>query len=328
MAGYNPRSLSAFLNSLLRMVGFQLVRVHTLERLVSTEQKYVQLAQTEDPMGFPVLSTDDALEIRLAALESRSEKSIQDLIRYAMKAHWRTVDMIDRFSGMDKPDRCPLCGYEAPSGVFNEVVSNCLFYGGRLLRHECPSCNVIFGPQKMFSLDSEMLDLDYRNFYRVYSEGNSTASVIRTFHLLKPTKSGVYLDYGCGGEWSEAIQKLRSDGWNVYGFEPNATHSSEYVFSKWEEVAGKQFTGIFSHNVLEHLFEPIETTRKLSDMLTEGGRLVHATPCFDYRYDFTHYHVFFFTGRSTEVLAEKSGMHIVDWVRDGEYIACTFQKVK
>ncbi|MCG9082785.1 class I SAM-dependent methyltransferase [Laribacter hongkongensis] len=171
-----------------------------------------------------------------------------------------------------------------------------------------------------------MLDLDYRNLYPIYSEGNSTASVIRTFHLLKPSKDGVYLDYGCGGEWSEAIQKLRLDGWNVYGIEPNATNSSEYVFSKWWEVAGKKFTGIFSHNVLEHLFDPIETTRKLSDMLVEGGRLVHATPCFDYRYDFTHYHVFFFTGRSTEVLAEKSGMHIVDWVRDDEYIACTFQK--
>ncbi|MCG9082786.1 hypothetical protein [Laribacter hongkongensis] len=98
MARINPLGLSALLNSLLRMLGFQLVRVHTLEKPVSIEQRYIQLEQTEDPMGFPAISTNDALEIRLAELESRSKKSIQDLIRYSMKAHWRTVDMIDRIS--------------------------------------------------------------------------------------------------------------------------------------------------------------------------------------------------------------------------------------
>jgi 2-polyprenyl-3-methyl-5-hydroxy-6-metoxy-1,4-benzoquinol methylase len=178
----------------------------------------------------------------------------------------------------------------------------------------------------MLALDEEMLDLDYRNLYRIYSEGNSSESIIRTFQLLKPKKDGVYLDFGCGGEWSETIQGLRQEGWNIYGFEPSATHSSEHVFSTWAEIEAMQFDGILSHNVLEHLFDPAATTRRLGELLSPGGRIVHATPCFDYRFDFSHYHVFFFTGKSPEILADRSGLQITDWVRDGEFIACTMQK--
>jgi len=181
---------------------------------------------------------------------------------------------------------------------------------------------VIFGPQKMFRLDAQLVDLEYRNLYRIYSEGTRKESVIRAFHLLEPRKSGVYLDFGCGGEWSEAIELLRQEGWNIFGFEPNARNSSAHVFSTWAEVEARKFDGIYSHNVLEHLFDPIATNKRLGHLLAEGGRLVHATPCFEYRYEISRFHIFFFTGRSPQLLAEKSGMIIADWVRDGEFIAC------
>jgi hypothetical protein len=326
MVGFTKMGLSEIINNFLRKTGFQIIRVQTLDKLVSGEQRCIDHSQSNGVSSASAIGGNDALESRLAALEANTEQSIKNLIRYAMKAHWRTVDLIDQVSGADKPDNCPLCGHKTPLEGFKEVVSKCIFHGGRLLRHECPNCNVIFGPQKMLALDAEMLDLDYRNLYRVYSESNATDSIIRTFHLLKPNKNGVYLDFGCGGEWSEAIQLLRADGWNIYGFEPSVSHSSQYVFSEWDELVEKKFDGIFSHNVLEHLFDPADINRKLSKLLTDDGRIVHATPCFDYRYDFTHYHVYFFTGRSVEVLAEKAGMRIVDWLRDGEYIACTLKK--
>ena len=326
MAGFDDIRPSTIFNKLLRRIGLQVIRTRNLDELVLAAQEHA--ASTQATRGENPSSAVDiaALESRVSTLEDRTEQSSQNVIRYAMKAHWRTVDLIEQATGSDKPDACPLCGHRAPREDFKEVASNCIFLGGRLLRHECPSCNVIFGPQKMLSVDEEMLDLDYRNLYRIYSEGSSTDSMIRTFHLLKPTGSGVYLDFGCGGEWSEAIERLRGEGWNVFGFEPSASHSSEHVFSKWEELADKRFDGIFSHNVLEHLFDPAAITRRLSDLLTGDGSIVHATPCFDYRYDFTHYHVYFFTGRSAEVLAEKAGMYIADWVRDGEFIACTLKK--
>jgi SAM-dependent methyltransferase len=178
----------------------------------------------------------------------------------------------------------------------------------------------------MLSIDDEMLDLEYRIIYRIISEGNTTESVIRTFHLLSPKKNGIYLDFGCGGEWSEAIIRLGKEGWNIYGFEPNANHSAEYVFTNWNEVENLLYDGILSHNVIEHLFDPVATTKRLSRLLIPDGRLVYATACFEYRYDFSRFHVFFFTGRSPEVLADLSGMLIENWVRDGEYIACILKK--
>jgi len=302
------------------------VRNATLEQLVRIKGDYDKLVESQVASSQIYQKALSLLEARVEKLEARpDENSIKNVIRYAMKAHWRTVDLIEQVSGADKPAACPLCGDRADSTGFKEVISHCRFFGGKLVRHECPNCEVIFGPQKMFALDPEMLDLDYRALYSVYAEGDSTQSIIRTFHLLKPTKDGVYLDFGSGGEWSDAIQVLREQGWNVLGFEPSVNHASEHVFSKWEEVERSRYDGIFSHNVLEHLFDPVGTTRRLRDLLTPGGRLVHATPCFSYSFEYSHYHVFFFTGRSPDVLSERAGMAIAEWVRDGEFIACVMR---
>ena len=304
-----PSGLAKKLNKVLRKFGLRLVAVAPREEELADASRGASLAE------------------RIAVLEARPDaEMIRDVTQYAMKAHWRTIDMVEQCYGTFKPDRCPLCGHKPDHGAFEELVSQCLFQGGRLVRHVCPKCQVTFGPQKMFRLDEEMVDLEYRNLYNVYSEGTSIDSIIRTFHLLSPHKQGTYLDFGCGGTWSAAIQQLRKDGWNIYGFEPSAKHASEYVFSSWEQIEGRTFDGIFSHNVLEHLFDPAGTTKRLGNLLTSGGRIVHATPCFEYRYEFSRFHIFFFTGRSPYVLADMANMSIVDWVRDGEFIACTMHR--
>ncbi|WP_205960302.1 class I SAM-dependent methyltransferase [Ramlibacter henchirensis] len=303
------RFLPRAVNGLLRPSGLQVVRTSTLHAHVELERRIAEL------------------ERRLARADEQrqqDEATVQNIIRYAMKAHWRTVDLIDRVSGDDEPKACALCGYA--DGGFQEVVSECIFSGGRLLRHVCPRCDVIFGPQKVLALDESMLDLDYRMLYRTYSEGDSTESIIRTFHLLRPRKEGVYLDFGSGGAWSAAIQRLRQEGWNIFGFEPSVPVSSEFVFTKWEEIESRRFAGILTHNVLEHLFDPAGTTRRLGQLLEPGARLVHTTPCFEYLYEYTRFHVFFFTGRSPQVLAERAGMKIEEWVRDGEFMACIMQR--
>lgn len=317
--------LTKIANKLLKKFGVQIVRTPTLERLIALDQTFSEADKGSAEQERS--SIECSLEERIAALESSlHDQALQDVIRYAIKTHWRTVDLIDQISGTDKANTCPLCKYKGRHEDFVPVVSECAFLGGRLLRHVCPQCDVIFGPQKMLALDPEMYNLEYRNIYRIYSEENTTGSAIRTFHLLRPTKRGIYLDFGCGGTWSEAIEQLRQEGWNIYGFEPIADHTSEFVFTKWEEIEARTFDAILSHNVLEHLFDPVETTRKLSRLLTAGGRIVHATACFNYRYEYSHYHVYFFEGKSPYVLAERAGMIIEDWVRDGDYVACIMSK--
>lgn len=242
-----------------------------------------------------------------------------------MKLHWRLVDKLELLAGFPQPAVCPLCGHLSTSQPFETREAECAFLGGRLVRHVCPSCDLVFGPQKMFELDTEMLDLEYRNLYRIYSEGDSTDSVIRTFHLLDPRPEGIYLDYGCGGEWSRAIEELRSKGWEIVGFEPSVERSTDHVLSDWADISERRFDGILTHNVLEHLFDPADTTRRLASLLAPGGRIVHATPCFEYCYEYSRFHVFFFLGRSAQLLAKLSGMSIVDRIHDGEFMACILQ---
>ena len=122
---------------------------------------------------------------------SNSNPSNSDLVRYAMKAHWRAIDLIDQGRGILHPRACALCGHLEDNMNFEELTSHCIFQGGRLLRYKCPACDVIFGPEKMFALDDEMLQLEYKLLYSIYSEGDSTASTIRAFHLLNPTPNGI-----------------------------------------------------------------------------------------------------------------------------------------
>lgn len=305
-------SVSTIFNKAFKKLGYQIVRNNSLEQILQTKATaQVASVDIKNPMNSLTTRTND--------------KTIDNLIRYTMKAHWRTIDLIETIAGDDKPKHCQLCGHKDSIDAFVPFETNCIFSGGRLLRHRCPSCEVIFGPQKYFKLDDEMLNLEYSNLYKIYSENDSTASTIRTFHLLKPKLEGIYLDFGCGGEWSEAISQLRQQGWNIYGFEPSASNSSEFVLSTWEEVEKMEFDGILSHNLLEHLLDPVGITKRLAKLLKSDGKIVHATSCFEYVYEYSRFHVFFFTGRSPEKLAALANMKIVDWVRDGEYIACTLQ---
>ncbi len=321
MARTHRLSLAGIINRGLSPFGVQLLSNATLAHLKALEAKV--LAGTASRAAEPPGMVDpQAVTQRL----DRVEEALRGSIRYAMKAHWGTIDLLEAAMGGTVPLHCALCGQPGDGAPFEPLVSACQFLGGRLLRHKCPNCEVVFGPQKMLRLDQEMVDLEYRNLYQIYSEGDSAESTIRTFHLLRPRRDGTYLDFGCGGAWSAAITKLRSEGWNIWGFEPSAPIASDHVFGTWEEIEQRNFDGILSHNVLEHLFDPIGTTKRLAARLKPGGRLIHATPCFEYRYDFSHLHVFFFTGRSPEVLAANAGMRIQGWERQDEYIACILEK--
>lgn len=325
------------LNNLLRRFGVQLTRTSTIERMTRAVeaveprpdprvQSEIERLAAEVAALSRKLNAVPELESRLAGLESRHlDEGVNDLIRYAMKAHWHAIDRLERCFPPAAPARCPLCGHEPIAGGFETRVSECIFQGGRLQRFVCPACDAIFGPHKMFALDDELLDLEYRNLYRVYSESDSTLSSTRAFALLKPSRDGAYLDFGCGGTWTAAIQTLRDQGWNLRGFEPSARHSSVDVLSRWAEIESLRFDGIYSHNVLEHLFDPVATTIRLRGLLNPGGRIVHVTPCFEYLYEYTRFHVFFFPGRAAEVLAARAGMRIVDRVRDGEFMACVLE---
>lgn len=279
-----------------------------------------------------LMVVDKGMASRLEQMEAKQQsyqndynalkEQIKNVAKYQLKKSWHFTDLLEDVMPISAELTCALCKYTAAKQDFTILESECIFYGGRLTRYQCPSCDVIFGPTKILRLDSSLLELEYKNHYQVFSEADCTAMEIRTFYALQPRRDGRYLNFGCGSEWSQTIQQLRKEGWDVVGFEPNAENKSEYVYQTWEDLEIEKFDGIFSNNVLEHLFDPIGILIRLQNLLKSGGRQAHCTPCFEYSFEYTRFHVFFFTGRSAEFMFDRAGLEAEQWIRDGDYIAC------
>lgn len=245
------------------------------------------------------------------------ETKAQELRRKAIvaktRARWRRYHLIDRF--LPKPRRlsCPLCLHKEAIAAFRTHESNCIFEGGRLLRYECPKCEVIFGTRRMLAMSPRALGREYADLYAVYNEGDTTHTETQTFHCLAPRPGGIYLNYGCG-RWSKSIERLRAEGHQIYGFEPYSNgggDGQDHIIRDLATLRRMRFDGIMSHNVLEHFQDPVADLRLMASLLRdEQSVMAHATPCYRYKYEFSRFHVFFFTGRSPEALAARAGLRV------------------
>lgn len=247
------------------------------------------------------------------------------LLLHQITSHWRLIDHIDSQQPAPATTSCALCGHTAPTTQFQTHQTQCQFGGGRLLRHQCPSCDVIFGPSKMLQLTPAELSAEYDWHYRIFTEGDSTDQELRAFFALDPQPGGTYLNYGAGA-WSRSVQQLRAQGWNILAYEPTQSAQQQVgLITHPQELARHRFDGIYSNNVLEHLRHPVAELRHLASLLKPGGRMSHATPCFEYLYEYTRFHLFFFTGRSRLYLAEQAHLDICHTTQDGHYINAVYQ---
>lgn len=253
----------------------------------------------------------------------------QELLRRQVAAKWEVVDFLMRTMPQEPKSRhCPLCGHQDLDDAFVKYETHCRFGGGRLLRHQCPSCDVIFGADKMFQLSSEELSQDYEWHYGIYEEGDSTEQELRAFHSLQPVREGIYLNYGAGA-WSRSVQILREEGWNVLAFEPHGSASTtgDYLISSRAALSAMKFDGLFSNNVLEHFRQPISELSFMRSLVKPGGRMAHATPCFEYRFEYTRFHLFFFLGRSRALLAKNINVSIKEFISDGDFMCCVMESI-
>lgn len=251
-------------------------------------------------------------------------------VRYLIKARWDAIDSKEHFS-LRAQAGCRICGFLGAINSFQKVESECAFYGGHLTRLICPSCGAIFGPLKYFDLTEQDVADDYTLHYSLFSEGDSTQSELRAFHLLKPSKDKVYLNYG-SGSWSKSLQILKDQGFTVYGFEPFSAQKNELLITDRAKLAQMRFDGIYSNNLIEHLRDPVTDMKSIMSLLKDDDSLMaHASPCYEYKYEYTRFHVHFFTGKSPEVLARQCGLEIVQKDQEptlNDFYCCVFGKVK
>lgn len=253
------------------------------------------------------------------------KKSNDEITRKLIYTRWNILDRIDdRFVF----EYCPICG-EKLNGNEKVYETECIFNGGRLKRIQCSNCDLIFGPEKMFALNEAELNKEYKWNYEVYRETDCTELEIRAFMDMNPDKNGVYLNYGAG-EWSTTNEKLREMGYNVYSYEPHVPKSdNEYFISDKEQLKKMKFDGIFSHDLLEHLRYPVDELKFMSSILKENGIMNHVTACYEYMYEYTRFHLYFYLGKSKYILAEKAGLNIEKYIAEKEdkYYSCIFKHI-
>jgi len=247
------------------------------------------------------------------------DTKIQAMARDIIRTKWAFTDYMEnlRDTGEDVV-QCGICGYSGEAAKLEKKVTECIFDGGKLVRYVCPECGAIFGPTKFNTLKKDVRDDDYTVHYTGYHEGDSTDKEVKTFMRLEPSKDGIYLNYGCGS-WSQTMQRLHDLGYCVYGYEPYSRDmDNPYIISDRAALSKMRFHGIFSNDVLEHLIDPVAELRFMKTLLAKPDALMaHTTGCFDYKYEYTRFHMFFFTGNSLNVVCEKAGLNLIE-VSDAE----------
>ena len=282
-------------------------------------------AAPEPDASLPETAVMEVASAPPAAPPAPAPVDTRTLLLHQITSHWRLVDLIASQQPPTPTLCCALCGHSAPADQFTPYSTQCQFGGGRLLRHQCPACDVIFGAQKMLALNAAELSAEYDVHYRIFTEGDSTDQEIRAFYALDPQPGGRYLNYGAGA-WSRSVELLRAQGWDITAYEPTASAQQQPgLITQPEALAALRFDGIYSNNVLEHLRQPVDTLRQLASVLNPGGRMSHATPCYEYLYEYTRFHLFFFLGRSRNYLAQHADLDICHSTVDGHYMNTVYQ---
>lgn len=251
--------------------------------------------------------------------QSDRDRKIQAIARDVIRTKWAFTDyMEDQRDADGDIVHCGICGYSGETTKLEKRVTKCIFDGGELVRYVCPECGAIFGPTKFSSLSKDARNDDYTVHYSGYHEGDSTEKEVKTFMRLEPSKNGVYLNYGCGS-WSQTMRKLRDLGYCVYGFEPYSQDiENPYIISDRAILSKMRFNGIFSNDVLEHLMDPVAELSFMKTLLaTPDAKMAHTTGCYNYKYEYTRFHVYFFTGKALDTLCEKAGLNLLE-ISDAE----------
>lgn len=280
-------------------------------------------------MAHVALATTPAISAMMAWIKEakgiRVEKE-ESLRQFAAHGFWHLADRLDALTLPDRRMVCPICERSEPREALEARASKCMFGGGHLERYVCPGCGCIYGPSKYLDLPAELVAADYALLYADYDEGNSTANELRAFRSLNPSSGRLYLNWGCG-RWSRAVEIARTEGFDVWGYEPVVSPGERSFIVSRKEVITTGFAGIFSNNVIEHLLRPVDEFRYFHRIMAPGGLMAHASPCYQYCYEFSRFHVVFLLGDAPHVLAERSGFRVIHFEEDGEFRNCVFERI-
>jgi hypothetical protein len=217
--------------------------------------------------------------------------------------------------------KCPVCDFFINDAQERFIKSYSMFSVADIIRITCPDCGTVFGPISILNGTAEALSSYYNILYQFYGEGDTLAYQIQTLGLLKPDKNKVYLNYACG-KWEEGIGKVLSRGFNVYGYDPSFKSKCVNIIQD-KNLLKSKYDGLFSHNFIEHLQDPVKQFMEWNSLLNVGSEMIH-TGQYTYNIPQTNFHLIYLTEKALNILCEKTGF-ILDCYSD---TMAKFTKIK
>jgi len=203
---------------------------------------------------------------------------------------------------------CPIC--KNSNEQLRTLESNCMFLeiegvNQHIIRYQCDSCDVIFGSEEMIGLEKDKLMKAYLDIYSSgYRECDSSSFEFLLFTLLRPTRDGVYINWGAGTSTTSEI--ANTHGFTLLNYDPGLPDSLNYLTK--DKISTMSIDGIISNNVLDHLQDPINELSFMKSILKPGKSMIHGSDGFQYRIHWTKFHLYFFIGRSVQVMSDTIGM--------------------
>ena len=206
---------------------------------------------------------------------------------------------------------CFICNFKENIQEFKTFKSNDMFNAGELIRHECPNCLIIFGDLRFITMDQDEINKDYEDLYSYYNETNTTKYIDGVFeslpdYLKDKTKS--YIDYACG-KWNLFIPNLKKRGYNIIGYDKYVKDPDNIVTNTIPNDT--KFDILINNNYIEHMINPLDEIYKIKSLVNTGGYIIFVTSCFEYIYTNTHYHTFFFSDKSLDIICKKFNLSLV-----------------
>lgn len=208
---------------------------------------------------------------------------------------------------------CKICDFFIDENKCDKFITECNFTNEKITRFKCSNCQVIFGDITTIDLPFSILSEQYKKLYETYKEFDNSLFEIELFKSLNPNKTDKYINWGCGNGWNNTISTIRSDNYNLIGYDIAINNSlNKHLINDINKIEDNSISGIISNNYVEHMQNPIKEFSLMNLKMKKNSIMIHATPCWFYRVERTKFHLFFLEKESLNILCKKTGFEIVE----------------
>lgn len=220
---------------------------------------------------------------------------------------------IERWKNLTQPNlknlTCIICEHNDLNENFKKFYANDLFCAGTIIRHQCPNCSLIFGDLRFLNLSPKEILNDHSDVYSYFIEGNNINIQLNAINSIEyfKDKNLKYLDYACGTGLFTNF--LKNQGYNIIGYDKYVKGNNVL-----NDINNLKFDIIYLNNFIEHLINPFEQIKDILNHLNDSGYLIFVSDCIDeYKVEYTHFHTYYFVGKSLELLLNKLNLIIIEF---------------